>query len=111
MKFKNIKATFKVVEDTSFKNGEWKKDRSDFVFEVNRYVSGAFAYGDRSGHSISITDSKGEWYMPKYYDTRYSRIGWEKDSWVKYWKEFIEEEWMLKVELKDYEESYEEIKD
>lgn len=104
MKFKGIKATFKVVEDTAFKNGVWKKDRSDFKFTVDRHLSGCSAYGDRSGHSIKITDSKGEYYMPRYYDTRYDGISKEKDTWVKYWKQFIEEDYELKVELETYEE-------
>ena len=40
--FKEIKAVFKVLEDTSFIKGEWKKDRSHFIFEVKRMLSGAF---------------------------------------------------------------------
>ena len=32
--FKEIKAVFKVSEDTSFIKEEWKEDRSHFLFEV-----------------------------------------------------------------------------
>ena len=109
MKFKEIKAIFKVVEDTAFKNGEWSKDRSDFKFEVERNLSGCFAYGDRSGHSIKITDSKGTYFMPYTYDTRYDGISTQKDEWVKVWKDFIEDKFVLKIELDTYEENDYEI--
>ena len=99
--FKNITARFKVVEDTAFKEGKWRRDRSEFIFEVKRYDGGAFRYGDYSSHSVEIVNADT---MPYYFDTRYAGISTDKESWVEYWKDWIEEEYVLKVELADYEE-------
>ena len=99
--FKNITARFNVVEDTAFKAGKWNRDRSNFIFKVRRYDGGAFRYGDYSSHCLEIENAEE---MPHYYDTRYAQISTDKEKWVKYWKDFIEEEYMLKVELADYEE-------
>ena len=109
MKFTNIKAVFKVAEDTAFKEGRWKKDRSDFVFVVRRYVSGCSAYGDRSGHSIEI-DNHPE-FMGNYYDTRYDRIPVDKTEWVNFWRNKIEEDYGMVIKLTDYETKVEEIED
>lgn len=105
--FKEIKAVFKVSEDTSFIKGERKKDRSHFLFEVKRMLSGAFAYGDRSCHSVIITNVPEE--FPYHFDTRYDCISTEKEGWVKFWKDWIEDRFVLKVELSEYNESEVEI--
>ena len=73
--FKEIKAVFKVSEDTSFIKGECKDDRSHFIFEVKRMLSGAFAYGDRSCHSVIITNIPNA--LPYHFDTRYDK-GYKK---------------------------------
>lgn len=100
--FKEIKAVFKVSEDTSFIKGELKKDRSHFLFEVKRMLSGAFAYGDRSCHSVIITNVPEA--FPYYFDTRYDCISMEKEAWVKFWKDWIEDKFVLNVELYEYNE-------
>ena len=105
--FKEIKALFKVSEDTSFIKGEWNKDRSHFLFEVKRMLSGAFAYGDRSCHSVTITNVPEA--FPYHFDTRYDSISTEKEAWVKFWKDWIEDRFGLKVELSEYNEREVEI--
>ena len=107
--FKNITATFKVTEDTAFKRGTFHKDRSDFIFEVKRYESGATAYGDRSGHSVEIANHKE--YMGHYFDTRYDGITTDKEKWITFWKDWIEEQYVLKVELVAYQEETIQIED
>lgn len=109
MKFKNIRAVFKVKEDTDFKNKKFHKDRSDFIFEVKRHPSGSFHYGDRSAHTIEIINHKE--IMGNYYDTRYDMIDDEKEEWIKFWQNYIERTYGLKLELTEYEESEEEIED
>ena len=101
--FKEIKAVFKVSEDTSFIKGEWKEDRSHFLFEVKRMLSGAFAYGDRSCHSVVITNVPNA--LPYHFDTRYDGISTEKEAWIKFWKDWIEDRFGLKVELSEYNEN------
>ena len=103
--FKEIKATFKVVEDTAFKEGRWKEDRSYFQFEVKRVRSGATAYGDCSAHVLDLPNVKGT--MPKLFDTRYEGISTVKEKWISFWKKYIEEEYELKVELESYQEAQE----
>lgn len=100
--FKEITAVFKVSEDTSFIKGEWKKDRSHFLFEVKRMLSGAFAYGDRSCHSVKIINEPE--CFPYHFDTRYDGISTEKKKWVNIWKDWIEDRFVLKVELSEYSE-------
>lgn len=107
--FTNIKATFRVVEDTAFKEGKWKKDRSDFIFVVRRYLSGCSAYGDRSGHSV-IIDNHPE-YMGEYLDTRYERLSTEKTDWVNYWRNYIEDKYCLVIALVDYNTETKEIEE
>lgn len=101
--FKEIKAVFKVSEDTSFIKGEWKEDRSHFLFVVKRRLSGAFAYGDRSCNSLIITNVLKA--FPYHLDTRYDGISTEKEVLVKFWKDWIEERFGLKVELSEYNEN------
>lgn len=105
--FKEIKAVFKVSEDTSFIKGELKKDRSHFLFEVKRMLSGASVYGDRSCHSVIITNVPDS--FPYHFDTRYDGISTEKEAWVKFWKDWIEDRFALKVELSEYNENEVEI--
>lgn len=109
-KFKEMVVVFKVVKDTAYLNKSFNKDRTGWKFKVSRYLSGAFAYGDRSGHKIEIDNGK-DYIMPKMYDTRYDSISTDDDAWVEFWKKFIEDEYMLeleqqgdlKVEYKEYE--------
>ena len=100
--FKEITAVFKVSEDTAFIKGNWNKDRSHFLFEVKRMLSGATAYGDRSCHSVTITNVPEA--FPYHFDTRYDGISTEKDTWVKFWKDWIEDRFELNVELSEYSE-------
>lgn len=106
--FKEITAKYQVVEDTSFIKGEFHKDRSQFVFKVERSLSGAFAYGDRSQHKVTIIGAEA---MPYYFDTRYERISSQKEEWSTYWLKWIEERFGLKVKLCSYEEKGVEVED
>ena len=105
--FKEIKAVFKVSEDTRFIKGHCNDDRSHFLFEVKRMLSGASAYGDRSCHSVIITNVPEA--FPYHFDTRYDGISTEKEEWVKFWKDWIEDRFVLKVELSEYNENEVEI--
>lgn len=101
--FKEITATFKVQNDTAFNNGRWNKDRTYFIFEVKRMLSGASAYGDRSCHSCIITNVPDA--FPYHFDTRYEGISTEKEKWIKYWKDWIEDRFDLVVYLDEYDEN------
>ena len=107
--FKNMTVKFAVTEDTAFKVGRWNNDRSDFIFEVKRFRSGATAYGDCSGHTVEIVNHP-ETYK-HHYDTRYEGIPREKDAWIAFWQKFIEDEYELKLQAKDYTENFEEAKE
>ena len=107
--FKEITAQFTVTEDTAFKKGDWKENRDYFVFEVKRFRSGCTAYGDHSGHTLEIINVPDAY--KRHFDTRYVGIPREKEEWIKYWKEYIEDEYSLKVELKSYEEKLVEDKE
>lgn len=100
--FKEITAEYQVTEDTSFIKGEFHKDRSNFIFKVERYLSGASAYGDRSAHKVVIIGADA---MPYYFDTRYEGISTKKENWSTFWREWIEERFGLKVKLCSYEEN------
>lgn len=107
--FLNMEIVFNVVEDTSYKKGKFHFNREGFNFKVCRYLSGAAAYGDRSGHSVEILNHPE--YMMKIYDTRYDGIKSDKVEWIAFWKDFIEYTWGLKVEpdIKTYKEQKEAI--
>lgn len=68
MEFKKIKGVFKAT------------NRADQPVEitVERRLSGANAYGDRSSHQVYIN---GEWYRG--FDTRYDSIPTDKENWLK----------------------------
>ena len=106
--FKEITAKYQVLEDTSFIKGEFHKDRSKFIFKVERYLSGASAYGDRSAHKVDIIGAEA---MPYYFDTRYEGISIQKEEWAIFWKKWIEERFGLKVKLCYYEEKKIEMED
>ena len=104
--FKEMTVQFTVAEDTAFKEGRWKSNRSDFIFEVKRFRSGATAYGDCSGHSVEIINHP-ETYK-HHYDTRYADIPREKEDWIAYWQDHIEDEYGLKLQVKSYTEHWNE---
>ena len=106
--FKEITAKFQVIEDTSFINGDFYKDRSSFIFKVERYLSGAYSYGDRSSHDVKIIGAEA---MTYYFDTRYAGLSTQKEEWTTYWKKWIEERFGLKVKLYEYEEKEIEMED
>ena len=70
-------------------------------------LSGAFSYGDRSCHSVKIINEPE--CFPYHFDTRYDGISKEKEEWLKFWKDWIEDRFGLKVELSEYNESEVEI--
>ena len=88
--FNDMKCVFEVVESNNeyFEAG----DR----FKVKRFESGAFAYGDRSAHTI---DCDNEVQIHRYYDTRYAGISTNTPVWRNYWKSYIEKEFNVKVKL------------
>jgi hypothetical protein len=108
MKFKEMVVNFKVVKDMAFISKAFNKDRTGWNFKVSRYLSGAFAYGDRSGHSLDIYDGDKN-VGGQSYDTRYDGIKTDDDAWVEFWKKFIEDKYVLELEQQgdlkvDYEE-------
>ena len=98
--FKEMTAKFVVKEDSAFKDGRWKDDRSDFVFEVKRFESGCTAYGDRSGHTVEIVNHP-ETYK-HHFDTRYAMISSDTDKWIDYWQNWIEDEYGLKLTMQSF---------
>lgn len=72
-------------------------EKYHYYMVVKRKVSGAFAYGNRSAHSLDIYDqaSKKGVGMPYYYDTRYDHdIPSENlEEWCEYWKQYILDNW------------------
>lgn len=109
-KFKEMVVVFKVVKDTAYLSKEFNINRTGWKFEVKRYLSGAFAYGDRSGHSIDIYEGDKN-VGGQSYDTRYDSIKTDDDAWVEFWKKFIKDKYVLeleqqgdlKVDYKEYE--------
>ena len=83
-----MKAVFEVVET----NNEYFEKGDRFV--VKRFESAAFAYGDRSAHTI---DCDNEAQTHRYYDTRYAGISTNMTIWRNYWKKHIEDNYGLKV--------------
>ena len=74
-----------------------------YYMVVKRDVSGAFAYGNRSAHTLDIFDTKTKKSvgMPYYYDTRYDHdIPSENlDEWCEYWRQYIIENWNKKPKV------------
>lgn len=103
--FKEMEVNFKVVKDEPFEKGEFNLNRVDWTFKVKRYKSGCFEYGDKSGHSITINNPANDYFVPNYYDTRYDGISTEKEKWIEFWKGFIEDKWVVKLEVLDFSES------
>lgn len=87
-KFDNLKAVFEITAS----NNEFFEKGDRFV--VKRFESGAFAYGDRSAHTI---DCDNEAQTHRYYDTRYAGISTNVTIWRNYWKKQIEEEFGVKI--------------
>ena len=83
MQFKTIEAKFRVKTRTY-----------DYEFTIERKVSGAFAYGNRSCHILIISDFKTKKQLrDEYYDTRYDSIPTEKGQWVNFWTRWIKNNW------------------
>ena len=97
--FKEIKASFEV----SSKNLHYH-----YLFVIERKESGAFKYGDHSCHLLNLydLDKNKEWLRDDYYDTRYDHLTTEKEKWLKFWTNYIKENWRDVSEIKviDYEE-------
>ena len=97
MSFKNITATFKLTIC------DWSTGKvldKPLLVEIKRKLSGAFAYGDRSEHTIIVN---GDRYQS--FDTRYDRISSEKEKWLKFWKEWLNSNWKInKLEEVSYSE-------
>ena len=108
--FKNMSIVFTCVEDTSFQKGEFDFNREGLRFRVQRFKSGATEYGDCSAHSVEIVNRPN--YATRYFDTRYERISIEKEIWIQTWKNYLEREYLLKVEpdLETYITYREEVK-
>lgn len=94
--FKEIKAVFKTKADIF-------RGNRNFTFKIERYQSGATAYGDKSGHSFKIfADEK--YLNDRTFDTRYDGISTDEEEWKKFWKDFIENQYGLVTECISYEE-------
>lgn len=80
--FKNIKAYIKTI--------------TGCLIVIERYKSGATPYGDGSAHSFKIYDPVGKQLTTRYFDTRYEGISTDKDKWLKFWLDFILENYDFK---------------
>ena len=88
--FKEMQVIFEVVssENAYFEVGN--------RFKVKRIKSGAFAYGDRSAHTIDCDNATKTHCC---FDTRYCCISTQKTIWRKYWKNYIEEAYGVKLKV------------
>lgn len=97
MSFKNITATFKLTI-CDWVTGEVLDEPLNI--EIKRELSGASAYGDRSAHTVMVNGRR-----YKIFDTRYERISSEKEKWLKFWKEWLNDTWKIdKLEEISYSE-------
>lgn len=100
--FKEMKAVFKGIGRDRCEGKTYP------TITIERHLSGAFAYGDRSAHSLSFNEES----MPNYYDTRYDGISSDKDKWLAFWKDYIETNFLVKdLELVSYESWFKEVKE
>ena len=93
MLFKKITATFNAIN----------RNNDPVEIKVERVVSGANAYGDRSAHIVYVN---GDYYQS--FDTRYDGIKTDKKGWLKEVIEYIIPGW-LNTTVKDYKEEMVEI--
>lgn len=109
MLFKTIRASFE-VKGTSDNGKEYH-----YIFIIKRNKSGAFAYGDRSSHILTLypygENEQSEKATDYYYDTRYDHIPTNKEKWVEEWKKYIKDNWINVnfIDLLLYEEKEMEI--
>ena len=100
MLFKNMEVRFSV--ETDFDNQNIK---SGMIFIVKRYKSGCSHYGDLSGHSLELYDSKlNERLVNRSFDTRYDYIPVKYEDWINFWKDYIEEDYGVEIENYFYQE-------
>lgn len=98
--FKEMKAVFKGIGRGACEGKTYP------TITIERHLSGAFAYGDRSAHELDFNNDS----MPNYYDTRYDRISTDKDLWLEFWKRYIEINFLVKdLKLVSYEENIKEV--
>ena len=85
--FKQISAVFKA------------KDKN-ITFLVERRVSGASNYGDRSAHTLKVDNN-----MSQLFDTRYDGISTDKQKWITFWECYILNNYLVTgIELESYSE-------
>jgi hypothetical protein len=104
MKFKIIKATFKVKRTFKVNNETFD---TEYLIEIERKRSGASKYGDQSVHILSLYNAvDGKWLDRKSFDTRYDRVPLTKKEWVKTWKKYFLDIWcdVSSIELIKYRE-------
>jgi len=97
--FKEIKGSFEVLS---------KNLHYHYLFVIERKESGAFNYGDHSCHLLNLydLDDNKELLRDDCYDTRYDHLPTDKAKWLKFWTNFIKENWREVSEIKvvGYEE-------
>lgn len=103
--FKEMRIVFVAKKDPAYEAGQISFNREGFCWEVKRQLSGATAYGDRSEHSVIVIGHPE--FGGKYYDTRYDGIPTQKDKWIQFWKNQIEDR-VGGIELEPDMETYEE---
>ncbi len=93
MDFKNIEATFRVKGE--LKEGVHKGWKFDYTIKIKRIVSGANAYGDRSAHIVEYYKgdevSDKTYCSEEYFDTRYDCIPADKQKWLEYWIDWLQQ--------------------
>lgn len=72
--FKEIKAVFTATN----------RNNEEITITIERKLSGAFSYGDRSSHYFYVNDK-----LYRSYDSRYDGIPTEKDKWLNEIKKYI----------------------
>lgn len=90
----------------TFKNMKaYIKTTGGRLIVIERYKSGATPYGDGSGHGLKIYDPEDKQITTRWFDTRYEGISTNKDKWLKFWQDFILENYDFKgLKVEEYTE-------
>lgn len=102
MKFNNITGKWEYVNQL---NGV------KYTIIIERKLSGAFAYGDGSCHTLKTYNDKDLSYN-QLFDTRYEQIPTDKEGWINFWEEVIKDNFYVEsLKLLDYNNIEIEVED
>lgn len=91
--FKTITGVFKVSTTNN------THIEVDDCIRVKRVLSGATGYGDKSAHIIQFI---GKDVLDKYYDTRYEGIPTKQFEWCRWWMNYLQKEYNVKLVIEKY---------